>query len=58
MLVFPIVLPVVIAAVKITGGVLDGQPWSEVRTWLQLLVGFDVIFGVVSFIVFDYVVEE
>ena len=57
-LVFPLVLPVIIAAVKITGGTLDGQPWSEIKHWLQLLVGFDVIFGTVSFVVFDYVVQE
>ena len=57
-LVFPIVLPVIIAAVKITGGILDELPWAEIKNWIQLLVGFDVIFGVISFIVFDYVVEE
>ena len=57
-LLFPIVLPAIIAAVKLTGGILDGQAWSEMRQWLQLLVGFDVIFMVVSYVAFDYVVEE
>ena len=57
-LVFPLILPAIIAAVKVTGGILDGQPWSEMGNWLQLLIGFDVIFCTVSFIVFDYVVEE
>ena len=57
-LLFPVVMPVIIAAVKLTAGIVDGQPWAEMRHWLQLLIGFDVIFVVVSYIAFDYVVEE
>lgn len=57
-LLFPLVLPILIAAVKLTGGVLDGLPLSEMKNWLQLLVGFDVIFAVVAYLAFDYVVEE
>jgi heme exporter protein B len=57
-LLFPIVVPLMIAAVKITGGLLDGQPFSEMRNWLNLLVGFDIIFLIVSYMTFDYVVEE
>ncbi len=57
-LLFPIVVPLMIAAVKITGGLLDGQPLSEMRNWLNLLVGFDVIFLTVSYMTFEYVVEE
>jgi heme exporter protein B len=57
-LLFPIVMPALIAAVKLTGGVLDGQAWSEMRNWLQLLVGFDVIFLVLSYLGFEYIVEE
>ena len=57
-LLFPIVVPLMIAAVKITGGLLDGQSLSEMRNWMNLLVGFDVIFLTVSYMTFDYVVEE
>jgi heme exporter protein B len=57
-LLFPIVVPLMVAAVKITGGLLDGQPLGEMRNWLNLLVGFDVIFLTVSYMTFDYVVEE
>jgi heme exporter protein B len=57
-LLFPIILPALIAAVKLTGGVLDGQPMSEIQHWLQLLVAFDVIFMAVSYVAFDYIVEE
>jgi heme exporter protein B len=57
-LLFPLVLPALIAAVKLTGGVLDRQPWGEIRNWMELLVGFDVIFMVISYLAFEYVIEE
>lgn len=57
-LLFPIVLPVVISAVKLTAGVLDQVPMSDLVHWLQLLAGFDIIFLVVSFATFDYVIES
>ncbi len=57
-LLFPLVLPSLIAAVKLTAGILDGAPWAEMGNWLQLLIGFDIIFTVVSFLAFDYIVEE
>ncbi len=57
-LLFPIVVPAMIAAVKATGGILDGQPVSEIAHWLRLLAVFDVVFFAISFMTFDYVVEE
>jgi heme exporter protein B len=56
-LLFPLVMPVLIAAVKLTGGVLDGLAWSEMENWMRLLVSFDVIFLAVSYMGFDYVIE-
>jgi heme exporter protein B len=57
-LLFPVVIPVIIAAVKLTSGIVDGRPWADMRHWMQLLVGFDVILMVVSSLAFEYVVEE
>lgn len=57
-LLFPIAIPLLIAAVKLTAGLFDGQPWSSMGRWLQFLIGFDVIFLTVSYMTFDYVVEE
>ena len=57
-LLFPLVMPAIIAAVKLTAGIMDGQPWAEFRHWLQLLVAFDLIFLFVSYVAFEYVVEE
>ena len=57
-LLFPLVVPVVIAAVKASGGILEGQEFSEIRTWIILLLVYDVIFIAISFMFFEYVVEE
>lgn len=57
-LLLPITIPVLVAAVKLTAGLFDGQPWSDTSHWLQFLIGFDVIFLAISYMTFDYVVEE
>ncbi len=57
-LLFPVLLPVVISAVKATAGVLDGLPWADLSIWLSYLAGFDVIFLAVCYLTFDYVVES
>jgi len=56
-LLFPIILPVVIAATKATGGILDGLPLGDIAHWLRFLVAFDIIFLVVSYMTFDFVVQ-
>ncbi|HEY6407157.1 MAG TPA: heme exporter protein CcmB [Ktedonobacteraceae bacterium] len=55
-LVFPLIVPVVIAAVRATGTLL--APVANEPPWLGLIVAFDVIFLSVSMLTFEYVVEE
>ena len=57
-LLFPIMVPVLIAGVRAMGALLDGETLKEVRQWLQLLVAYDVIFIAAAFLLFDFVVEE
>ena len=57
-LLFPLVIPVLIAAVKGSTGFLQGMDIIDIRPWLNLLVVYDVIFVAIAFMVFDYVVEE
>jgi heme exporter protein B len=57
-LLFPVVLPVILAAVKASTGFLDGSEMELIRPWLNLLIAYDIIFSAVAFMVFDYVVEE
>ncbi len=58
LLLFPITVPLIIAAVKATGQVLDGQRLSEAFVWLRLMLGFDIIFTLLAFLGFEYVIEE
>ena len=57
-LVLPIIIPVLIAAVKLTAGLLDGQPWDEIAHWFRFLLGYDALFLAISYMTFDFVVEE
>ena len=57
-LLFPVVIPVMLASVKLTGAILDEIPFADVQNWFSLLVAFDLIFMALSVILFDYVMEE
>jgi heme exporter protein B len=54
----PVVVPVIVAAVKATALVLADKPWGDMLTWLQILIAFDIIYLVVATLVFEFVVEE
>ncbi len=54
----PIVVPVIVAAVKATAPVLAGAPWADMLTWLQVIIAFDIIYLVVATLVFEFVIEE
>ena len=55
---FPVIVPVIIAAVEATALVLQGGPMSPVWTrWLPLLVVFDALFLVICPWIFGYVFE-
>ena len=55
---FPVIIPAMLAAVRLTSAILDNVPFDEVSQWLALLVAFDVIFIAASFMLFEFVVEE
>ncbi len=54
----PVVVPLVIAAVKASALALSGAAWSDMASWLQIILAFDAIFLVVPFFVFSPLVEE
>ncbi len=56
-LLLPLIVPVVIGSVEATAGVLGGQPLMVYRPWIDLLVVFDLIFVIVSFWVFDFILD-
>jgi len=55
---FPISVPVVIASVKATGIILSGKSFQMIYPWLKILVAFDLIFLLVSYLTFAYILEE
>jgi heme exporter protein B len=57
-LLFPLVVPVLIAAVKASGGILQDFTFQEIQSWLNLLIVYDIVFIAIAFMLFDYVVEE
>lgn len=57
-LLFPVVIPVLMSGVKASNGFLQGLEIPEIMPWLNLLIVYDIIFIAVSFVVFDYVVQE
>ncbi len=57
-LLFPVVIPVLLSAVKASGGFLSGAPMTEIMPPLNLLIVYDIIFLAVAFMTFEQVVEE
>lgn len=55
-LVFPLLVPIVIAAVRATENLI--VPVVNEPPWLGLIIAFDVIFLSVSMLTFEYVIEE
>ncbi len=58
MLLLPLTIPVLIAAIESTTILLRGLPMREAELWIKLLAGFDVIFTVLAWLLFDSVVQE
>lgn len=57
-LLFPITIPVLVAAVKASSIFLQAAVWSEALPWLNLLLVYDVIFSAAGLMLFDFVIEE
>jgi heme exporter protein B len=55
---FPIAIPVFIAAIEASTGALKGDPLSNYLGWIKLAAGFAVVFTVLSYLLFEYVLEE
>ena len=58
LLLFPLVVPVLLAAVKATSLLILGDPMGQVRPWATLLGAFAVVQWSVGGLLFDRVVED
>ncbi len=57
-LLYPLIVPVVIAVVKMTGQVLDGKSLGAMMNWIGLTLAFDIIYIGVSILTIDHILEE
>jgi heme exporter protein B len=57
-LLFPLIIPVLLSAVKASQAFLAGSPWAEISPWINLLLVYDIVFTTAAYMVFDYIVEE
>jgi heme exporter protein B len=53
----PLTVPVVIASVEATRQVLN-EDNPQISTWLSILAGFSIVYLTVSYLVFEFAVEE
>lgn len=54
----PVVVPVIVSAVKASTLAIAGEPWRQLSSWLLIILAFDVIFVTLSFLIFHHVIEE
>jgi ABC-type transport system involved in cytochrome c biogenesis permease component len=55
---FPVVVPVLLAAVSATSEIVQSGNLALARDWLRLLTGFDLIYLVLCTALYGVVVEE
>ena len=44
LIVYPLAVPVLVAGVKSSGGILQELPLNEVHAWMLFMVGYDILF--------------
>jgi heme exporter protein B len=54
----PMALPIVLAAVKTSTGILNDTPQVDWIIWPQVLIAIDIIFLTLCYLLFGYVIEE
>lgn len=58
LLLFPLIVPALLASVKATSLVILGDPMGQARSWIVLLAAFDAIYWSLCGLLFHRVVEE
>ncbi|TNF75321.1 MAG: transcriptional regulator [Acidobacteria bacterium] len=58
LLLFPLVVPVLLGAVKAVALILTGDPMEQIRSWTILLVSFAVIYWSICGLLFPHAIEE
>jgi heme exporter protein B len=57
-LLFPVVIPLLLSAIRATAIILQGGSSVEFASWLTLLMSYDLIFIAICIMIFDKILEE
>ena len=57
LLLFPMLVPVLLAAMEASKSLLGGDLMGASGAWLRMLVAYDVIFLVATHLAFEHVIE-
>ena len=58
LLLFPVILPILINAVEATGIILNGSDYGELKLPLSVMTVFTIVFGTMSWLLFEYVLDD
>jgi len=56
-LLFPLLVPVILAAVHLTDALLTTGGWEREGVWMHMLILYNILFWGVPYLIFEYVVE-
>lgn len=57
-LLFPVLIPLLLAAVRASTILLQGGDPAELGTWFLMLAGYDLLFAAIGVLVFDKIIED
>jgi heme exporter protein B len=57
-LLLPVMVPIFVAGVALTASVIDGHEFADFQHWLGILLGYDLIFMTVAYMVFGMIWED
>ena len=57
-LLYPLMVPIAIGSVRLTGQILDGKSLADMMNWVGLIICFDIIFISASIMTIDHILEE
>ena len=58
LILFPVILPILVNAVEATNIILNGTDWSGLKLPLTIMSVFTIVFGTLSYLLFEYVLED
>ncbi len=54
----PVMMPFIMQVVSYTNAILTGKGASDMSSWLYLVIGFDIIFLLAGYALYDFVIGE